>query len=72
MVSPPTYGSTNQSSSLPARDPHDLAARHQREYSREVKIYCCAAMDSFSRNILGRSIDSTQGSNLVINALDMR
>ena len=39
--------------------------------TREGKIYCCAAMDTFSRKIVGWSIDNTQDSALVVNALDM-
>ncbi len=39
--------------------------------TREGKIYCCAVMDTFSRRIVGWSIDSSQDSTLVVNALDM-
>jgi putative transposase len=39
--------------------------------TREGKIYCCAVMDTFSRKIVGWSIDNAQDSNLVVNALDM-
>ena len=39
--------------------------------TREGKVYCCAVMDTFSRKIVGWSIDSAQDSNLVVNALDM-
>lgn len=39
--------------------------------TRAGKIYCCAVMDPFSRKIVGWSIDNTQDSNLVVNALDM-
>ena len=39
--------------------------------TREGKVYCCAVMDTFSRRIVGWSIDTTQDSNLVVNALDM-
>jgi len=34
-------------------------------------VYCYAVMDTFSRKIVGRSIDSAQDTNLVVNALDM-
>ena len=39
--------------------------------TREGKIYCCAVMDTFSRKIVGWSIDNAQDSTLVVNALDM-
>ena len=39
--------------------------------TREGKVYCCAVMDTFSRRIVGWSIDSSQDSALVVNALDM-
>jgi putative transposase len=39
--------------------------------TREGKVYCCCVMDTFSRKIVGWSIDSVQNSNLVVNALDM-
>ncbi|GIG27008.1 hypothetical protein Cde04nite_32520 [Cellulomonas denverensis] len=37
---------------------------------REVKLHCCV-LDAFSCTIIGWSIDSTQDTRLVINALDM-
>jgi putative transposase len=39
--------------------------------TREGKVYCCAVLDTFSRKIVGWSIDSTQTTNLVLNALGM-
>ena len=39
--------------------------------TREGKVYCCAVLDAFSRRIVGWSIDSTQTSQLVMNALGM-
>ncbi|MBC7763576.1 MAG: IS3 family transposase, partial [Candidatus Saccharibacteria bacterium] len=39
--------------------------------TREGKFYCCAVMDKFSRKIVGWSIDNSQDSALVVNALDM-
>ncbi|MBK5111517.1 MAG: IS3 family transposase, partial [Thermoleophilia bacterium] len=39
--------------------------------TREGKVYCCAVLDAFSRRIVGWSIDSTQTSRLVMNALGM-
>lgn len=39
--------------------------------TREGKVYCCAVMDTFSRKVVGWSIDSAQDTSLVINALDM-
>lgn len=34
-------------------------------------MFCCCVMDTFSRKIVGWSIDTVQNSNLVVNALDM-
>ena len=39
--------------------------------TREGKVYCCCVLDTYSRRIVGWSIDSIQNSNLVVNALDM-
>lgn len=39
--------------------------------TREGKVYCCAVLDAFSRKIVGWSIDSTQATALVTNALGM-
>jgi putative transposase len=39
--------------------------------TREGKIYCAAVLDAFSRRIVGWPIDSTQSTNLVLNALGM-
>ncbi len=39
--------------------------------TREGKLYCCCVLDTYSRKIIGWSIDSTQDTRLVINALDM-
>jgi len=39
--------------------------------TREGKVYCCAVLDAFSRRIVGWSINSTQTSQLVMNALGM-
>jgi transposase InsO family protein len=39
--------------------------------AREGKVYCCCVLDTYSRRIIGWSIDSVQNSNLVVNALDM-
>jgi putative transposase len=39
--------------------------------TREGKVYCCAVLDAFSRMIVGWSIDSTQTTVLVTNALGM-
>lgn len=39
--------------------------------TREGKLYCCCVMDTYSRKIVGWSIDSSQDTRLVINALDM-
>ena len=39
--------------------------------TREGKVYCCAVMDTYSRKIVGWSIDNIQNAQLVVNALDM-
>lgn len=39
--------------------------------TREGKVYCCAVLDAFSRRIVGWSIDSSQTTALVTNALAM-
>ena len=39
--------------------------------TREGKIYCCVVLDTFSRKVVGWSIDSTQTTKLVLNALGM-
>ena len=39
--------------------------------TREGKVYCCVVLDTFSRKVVGWSIDSTQTAKLVLNALGM-
>jgi len=39
--------------------------------TREGKVFCCCVLDSFSRRIVGWSIDTVLDANLVVNALDM-
>jgi putative transposase len=39
--------------------------------TREGKVYCCVVLDAFSRFVVGWSIDSTQTTLLVLNALGM-
>ena len=39
--------------------------------TREGKVYCCVVLDAFSRLVVGWSIDSTQTTALVTNALGM-
>jgi putative transposase len=39
--------------------------------TREGKLYCCVVLDSFSRRVVGWSVDSTQTTSLVLNALGM-
>ncbi|WP_456308189.1 IS3 family transposase [Rhodococcus erythropolis] len=52
--------------------PNKLWVNDITEHStREGKVYCCAAKDTFSRKIVGWSIDNCQDSTLVVNALDM-
>lgn len=43
--------------------------RHHRAPTREGKVYCCVVLDTFSREVVGWSIDSTQTAGLVLNAL---
>jgi len=39
--------------------------------TREGKVYCCVVLDTFSRRVVGWSIDSTPAAALVTNALGM-
>ncbi|MFN6119810.1 MAG: transposase [Actinomycetes bacterium] len=39
--------------------------------TREGKMYCAVVLDSFSRRVVGWSIDSSQTASLVVNALWM-
>lgn len=39
--------------------------------TREGKVYCCAVIDVYSREIVGWAIDMRQTTDLVLNALDM-
>jgi transposase InsO family protein len=39
--------------------------------TREGKVYCAVVLDAFSRKVVGWSIDSTQTTTLVLNALGM-
>jgi transposase InsO family protein len=39
--------------------------------TREGKLYCCVVLDAFSRMVVGCSVDSTQTTTLVLNALGM-
>jgi putative transposase len=39
--------------------------------TREGKVYCCVVLDAYSRLVVGRSLDSTQTTVLVTNALGM-
>jgi len=39
--------------------------------TREGKVYCAVVLDSFSRRVVGWSIDSSQAASLVVNALGM-
>ena len=39
--------------------------------TREGKVYCCVVLDAFSRLVVGWSIDTTQTTLLVLNALGM-
>ena len=55
-------------SPLPERT---LGHRYHRTSHERRKGFCCAVMDTFSRKIVGWSIDNAQDSTLVVNALDM-
>lgn len=37
----------------------------------EGKVYCCVVLDASSRLVVGWALDSTQTTNLVLNALGM-
>ena len=51
--------------------PNELCVTDITEHPmREGNVYCCCVMDTFSRKIVGWSIDSVQNSTLVVNALD--
>jgi len=39
--------------------------------TREGKVYCAVVLDTFSRKVVGWSIDATQTATLVTNALSM-
>jgi putative transposase len=39
--------------------------------TREGKVYCCVVLDTFSRKVVGWSIDSSQTTSLVLGALGM-
>jgi putative transposase len=52
--------------------PNELWCTDRTEHpTREGKVYCCCVLDTYSRRIIGWSIDRVQNSNLVVNALDM-
>jgi putative transposase len=40
-------------------------------HTREGAVYCAVVLDAFYRRVVGWSIDSSQTSNLVVNALGM-
>lgn len=44
---------------------------HHEHPTNEGKIYCCVVLDTFSRRLVGWSIDSTQTTILVLDALGM-
>jgi putative transposase len=54
-----------------ARDrPNELWLTDITEHpTNEGKVYCCCVLDTFSRLVVGWSVDSTQTSALVLNAL---
>ena len=39
--------------------------------TREGKVFCCVVLDTFCRKVVGWSIDATQTTGLVLNALGM-
>lgn len=52
--------------------PNELWVTHIKEHpTREGRLYCCCVLDTYSRRIVGWSIDSSPDTRLVINALDM-
>ncbi|MEU8310542.1 IS3 family transposase [Actinomadura sp. NPDC048955] len=55
----------------PGRPQQVMGHRHHRTPTREGKVYCCVVLDVYSRRVVGWSIDSTQTSTLVANALGM-
>jgi len=48
-----------------------VAHRITEHRTLEGKVYCAVVLDAFSRRVVGWSIDSSQTSNLVVNALAM-
>jgi transposase InsO family protein len=53
-------------------DRQGAVARPKTEHpTREGKVYCCVVLDTFSRKVVGWSIDSNQTASLVTNALGM-
>ena len=53
-------------------EPNKLRATDITEHpTREGKIYCAVVLDTFSRRVVGWSIDSSQTATLVTNALGM-
>ena len=72
----PPYGGGHLAGSGPARVPRDqpnqLWMTDITEHpTREGKLYCCVVLDAFSRMVVGWSIDSTQTTALVLDALGM-
>jgi transposase InsO family protein len=56
----------------PRPEPNQLWVTDITEHpTREGKVYCAVVLDTFSRKVVGWSIDSTQTSMLVTNALSM-
>lgn len=55
-----------------SKDRHRAAARPHTEHpTREGKVYCCVVLDTFSRRVVGWSIDASPTAALVTNALGM-
>ena len=59
----------SSATSIATVKPTPVSYTHLDVYKRQV--FCCCVMDTFSRKIVGWSIDTVQNSNLVVNALDM-
>lgn len=52
--------------------PNELWCTDSTEHpTRGGKVYCCCVLDTYSRRIIGWSIESVQNSNLVVNALNV-
>jgi putative transposase len=73
----PLQGTTEAPRDLVERNfarfaPNDLWVTDLTEHpTREGEVYCAVVLDTFSRRVVGWSIDSSQTSTLVTNAMGM-